>query len=61
MINRSSDNTHVATFSVVGDARVTFSGNTVTLDPNVDLAPGESYYVQVYPGRMADFPATSGG
>ena len=53
-INRSSDNTHVATFSVVDDARVTFSGNTVTLDPNVDLAPGESYYVQVYPGRIAD-------
>jgi large repetitive protein len=53
-INRSSDATHVATFSVVGDSRVTFSGNTVTLDPNVDLAPGESYYVQVYPGRIAD-------
>ena len=53
-INRPSDNTQVATFGVVGDSRVTFSGNTVTLDPNVDLGAGESYYVQVYPGRIAD-------
>ena len=48
-----SDGTDTRTIAV-GDAQVTISGSTVTINPTADLNSGSSYYVQLASGVIND-------
>lgn len=53
VIKKVSDNSTVATIPV-GDAQVTFSGTTVTINPTADLDGNTAYYVQISAGAIVD-------
>lgn len=53
VIKLASDNSVVETIDVAS-AAVTVSGNTVTVNPPSDLAPGTAYYVEIAPGAIED-------
>ncbi|MBI3675180.1 MAG: Ig-like domain-containing protein [Proteobacteria bacterium] len=53
-IHRSSDGGLVASL-FVNDPSVTFSGNTVTINPPFDLASGTGYYLIIPSGAILDF------
>nr|MDJ0713195.1 Ig-like domain-containing protein [Prochloraceae cyanobacterium] len=54
-IFEAATNTPVATVSVADPNQVNFSGDTVTIDPSVNLQPGTDYYVTIDPGAIEDF------
>jgi hypothetical protein len=51
-IRNLSENTE--TVIPVGDPQVTLSGTTLTIDPAVDLAPGDEHAVRIDPGALTD-------
>jgi predicted extracellular nuclease/Ca2+-binding RTX toxin-like protein len=53
VIKLASDNSVVQTIDVTS-AAVTIAGNTATINPPVDLAPGTAYYVEIAPGAIKD-------
>ncbi len=57
-IKRTSDNSTVQTFNAASSSALTFSGQTLTIDPTTNLASGAGYYVLIDSGAVVD---TSGG
>jgi hypothetical protein len=55
---RTADNLTVEVFRVTSSPRLAFSGQTLTIDPTNDLAPGSGYHVLIDSGAVVD---TSGG
>ncbi|MGD1880614.1 MAG: Ig-like domain-containing protein [Kiloniellaceae bacterium] len=53
VIYRASDDGVVETIDVTA-GQVTIDGNTVSIDPSVDLEPGTDYYVKVDSGALRD-------
>lgn len=53
VIYRAGDDAVVETIDVTS-GQVTIDGNTVTIDPSVELEPGTEYYVQVDAGALRD-------
>jgi probable HAF family extracellular repeat protein len=53
-IYRSSDDSLFETIPIGDSSQVTFSGNTVTINPTIELAAGTSYYVAINPGVIQD-------
>ena len=54
LIYNSDDNTIAERIPVADSDQVTFSGDTVTIDPSSALKSGSSYYVTVDPGAIRD-------
>jgi hypothetical protein len=57
-IKKTADNSTVESFNVASSPRLTFSGQTLTIDPTDGLASGTAHYVLIDPGAIID---TSGG
>jgi hypothetical protein len=55
---RTADNSTVESFNVTSSPRLTFNGQTLTIDPTTNLASGAGYYVLIDSGAVVD---TSGG
>jgi methionine-rich copper-binding protein CopC len=57
-IKKTADNSTVESFNVASSPRLTFSDQTLTIDPTLSLASGTAHYVLIDPGAIID---TSGG
>jgi hypothetical protein len=57
-LNRTADNSTVESFNVTSSPRLTFNGQTLTINPTTNLASGAGYYVLIGSGAVVD---TSGG
>src|SRR5207248_703060 len=57
VIHQSSDGTAVATIAVTDASQVSFSGNSVTINPASDLASSTGYYVTLASGLITDLAA----
>jgi len=57
-LKRTSDNTTVESFNVASSTRLTFSGQTLTIDPTNNLDAGTGYHVLIDSTAILD---TSGG
>jgi hypothetical protein len=55
---RTADSSTVESFNVNSSPRLTFTGQTLTIDPTTNLASGAGYYVLIASGAVVD---TSGG
>jgi Ca2+-binding RTX toxin-like protein len=53
-IRNSTDGSLVKSIALSDTSQVQISGNTVTVNPNVDLAPGTGYYVEVQADAVED-------
>ena len=54
LLNKTSDNTTVATISITDGAQITISGSTVTINPTSNLDSNTGYYVQIASGVIKD-------
>ncbi len=57
-LKRNSDNSTVESFNVASSPRLVFSGQTLTIDPTIDLSLGMGYHVLIDSTAIID---TSGG
>jgi hypothetical protein len=57
-LRKTADNSTVESFNVASSPRLTFSGQTLTIDPSNNLASGTGYYILIDSGAIID---TSGG
>ena len=57
-IKKQSDDSIVATISIIDTGQVTFSGATVTINPSSNLAASTGYYVEIDAGAIEN---TTGG
>jgi subtilisin family serine protease/methionine-rich copper-binding protein CopC len=55
----SSTGTIVESFDVLSSSHLTFSGNTLTIDPTANLASGTHYYVTLAKGTVIDLAGNS--
>jgi hypothetical protein len=55
---RTADNSTVESFNVTSSPRLTFIGQTLTIDPTTNFVSGAGYYVLIDSGAVVD---TSGG
>jgi methionine-rich copper-binding protein CopC len=53
LIKKSSDNTTIATIPI-GNAQITISGSTVTINPTADLDTSTGYYIEMASGVILD-------
>jgi GH24 family phage-related lysozyme (muramidase) len=53
------DGTIAKTIDVTDSSQVTFSGNTVTINPSTDLAASSSYHVNIASGAIVDMAGNS--
>ena len=53
-IRDSTDGSLVQSIAFSDTSQVQISGNTVTINPNVDLAPGTGYYIEVQQDAVQD-------
>ncbi|WP_284620208.1 Ig-like domain-containing protein [Aquabacterium humicola] len=63
---RDAGNGMVRVIPVADTTQVHFDGNTVTIDPQIDLEPGRPYFVEIYAGTIvgsngAPFAGVTGG
>jgi len=60
-IHKSSDSSTVSAIAITDTGQISFSGDTVRIDPTSDLAGSTAYYVTISPGVLADLSGNEFG